>query len=264
MGFLATHGVRIHYRDAGTGVPVLLLHAFPLSGEMFDAQVAALAGRARFIVPDHRGFGQSSAGDGPLTMESLAEDALAVLDHLGIGPAVVGGVSMGGYAAMALLRRDPGRVRGLILADTQVGADDDAARAARAQLAEAVLARGMEVLVEGQLPKLLAPSTTEAVRARVAALIRGNTPAGAAAALAGMAERADSRDILSRFGGPALVVVGAEDGITPLPKARAMADLVPGAELAEIPGAGHLANLEAPEAFNALLRPFLERFAGPA
>jgi pimeloyl-ACP methyl ester carboxylesterase len=264
MGFLATHGVRIHYRDAGSGVPVLLLHAFPLSGKMFDAQVAALADRARFIVPDHRGFGRSSTGEGPATMERLAEDGLALLDHLAIGSAVVGGVSMGGYAAMALLRQDPGRVRGLVLADTQASADDAAARTARAQLAQAVLARGMEVLVEGQLPRLLAPSAPDAVRARVASLIRENTPAGAAAALAGMAERVDSRDILARFGGPALVVVGAEDGITPLPRARAMADLIPGAELAEIPGAGHLASLEAPDAFNALLEAFLGRFTGPA
>jgi pimeloyl-ACP methyl ester carboxylesterase len=259
----ATHGVRLHLRDTGEGIPVLLLHAFPLSGEMFDAQVGALSSQARFLVPDQRGFGRTAAGEGPATMEGMAEDALAVLDQLGIDSAVVGGVSMGGYVALALLRRDPGRVRGLILADTQVAADDAAASVARELLAHEVLAGGMEVLVERQLPRLVAPSAPLQVRTRLAAMIRANPPAGAAAALRGMALRVDARDILARFGGPTLVVVGAEDGITPPAKARAMADLVPGAMLVEIPGAGHLANVEAPAAFNAALRTFLAQFGTP-
>jgi pimeloyl-ACP methyl ester carboxylesterase len=262
MAFLTTRGVRIHYRDSGSGLPVLLLHAFPLSGAMFDAQRSGLEGRARLLVPDHRGFGESTLGEGPATMEALAEDALALLDHLQLSSAVVGGVSMGGYAALALLRRDPGRVRALVLADTQVGADDDAARAAREQLAEAVLAWGMEVLVEQQLPRLLGSSASPAVRAQAAAMIRAVPPLGAAAALRGMALRSDARDILARFAGPALILVGAEDGITPPAKARVMAELVPGAELVELPHAGHLANLEAPDAFNAVLARFLAGLPG--
>jgi pimeloyl-ACP methyl ester carboxylesterase len=257
MGFLTTRGVRIHYRDVGSGFPVLLLHAFPLSGAMFDAQVAALSGQVRLIVPDHRGFGASTIGEGPATMDQLAEDALSLLDHLGIGTAVVGGVSMGGYASLAVLRRDPGRVRGLALIDTQVGADDETARAARETLAQDVLRLGTEVLVERQLPRLLGPSATEEVRARVAEMVRANSPAGVAAALRGMALRVDSRDILSRFSGPVLVVVGAEDALTPPEKARAMANLAPQATLVEIPNAGHLSNLEAPELFNGALERFL-------
>jgi pimeloyl-ACP methyl ester carboxylesterase len=241
-------------------VPVLLLHAFPLSGEMFHAQVSGLSKRARFVVPDHRGFGKSPPGSGPATMEALAQDALALLDHLGIDAAVVGGVSMGGYAALALLRADPRRVRGLVLADTQVSADDDTGRAAREELARAVLAGGMDVLVERQLPRLLSPGAPAAVRARVEAMIRTNAPVGAAAALRGMALRVDGRDILARFGGPTLVVVGSDDAVTPREKARAMADLVPGSELVEIPGAGHLANIEAPAPFNAALGRYLARW----
>jgi pimeloyl-ACP methyl ester carboxylesterase len=260
MAFLSTRGVRLHYREVGKGLPVLLLHAFPLSGAMFDAQLAALSDQARLLALDHRGFGESTAGEGPTTMDALADDALALLDHLGIASAVVGGVSMGGYASLALLRRDPGRVRGLILADTQVGPDDDAARAAREELATAVLTQGMEVLVERQLPRLVGASASPVVRAKVAALIRANRPAGAAAALRGMALRTDSRDILARFGGPALVVVGAEDVITPREKAREIADLVSGATLVEIPEAGHLANLEAPQPFNDALGRFLGRW----
>jgi len=260
MAILATGQVSIHFRDSGRGIPVLLLHAFPLAGEMFEPQLTGLSGVARFIVPDHRGFGRSTPGPGAATMDALAADALAVLDALGIASAVVGGVSMGGYAALALLRADPGRVRGLVLADTQVGADDDAARATRRELAGAVLGGGMEVLVERLVPRLLGPAASDALRDRVAAMVRANPPAGAAAALRGMALRQDGRDILARFAGPLLVIVGAEDAITPREKARAMAELVPGSELVEIPDSGHLANLEQPAAFNAALGRFLGRW----
>ncbi len=264
MGFLTTRGIRLHYRDSGRGVPVLLLHAFPLTGAMFDCQVEALSGLARFIIPDHRGFGESTLGEGPATMDQLAQDALLLLDSLGIEAAVVGGVSMGGYVSLALLRRDPGRVLGLLLADSQVGADDEAGRAARETLAQEVLVAGTEVLIERQLPRLLAASAPEEVRARVAEMLRASSPAGVAAALRGMALRADSRDILSRFGGPTLVVVGALDTLTPPERARAMASLVPQATLVEIPRAGHLCNLEAPELFNDALTRFLRQWAAAA
>jgi pimeloyl-ACP methyl ester carboxylesterase len=262
MGFLTARGIRMYYRDSGKGLPVLLLHAFPLSGAMFDGQLSALSDEVRFIVPDYRGFGQSTAGAEVTTMEDLAEDALLLLDHLAIDSAVVGGLSMGGYVSLALLRRDPGRVRGLILADTQVGADDDDARMGREKLALEVLQEGADVLVARQLPRLLGPSASEALRAKVANLLRSNSPAAVAATLRGLALRDDSRDILSRFGGPVLVVVGAEDSLTPPDKARAMAGLVPQATLVEIPGVGHLSNLEAPEAFNAALRAFLQKLDG--
>jgi pimeloyl-ACP methyl ester carboxylesterase len=259
MGFFTARGIRLRYRDSGSGVPLLLLHAFPLSGAMFEAQVAALSGQGRLVVPDQRGFGKSALGEGPSTMGGLAEDALALLDHLGIAQAVVGGVSMGGYVALALLRQDPGRVRGLVLADSQVGADDEAARAAREMLAQEVLLGGMDVLVEKQLPRLLSTSASKQLRAHVADMIRATAPAGAAAALRGMALRADGRDILSRFGGPVLVVVGEEDSLTPPEKARTMAKLLPQARLVEIPRAGHLSNLEAPELFNDALLRFLRQ-----
>ena len=117
--------------------------------------------------------------------------------------------------------------------------------------------------MERQLPRLLAPGAPAAARARVEAMIRANLPAGAAAALRGMALRSDGTDILARFGGPLLVLVGAEDAVTPRARARTMADLVPGSELVEIPGAGHLANLEAPGPFNAALGRYLARWNGP-
>ncbi|HZJ55929.1 MAG TPA: alpha/beta fold hydrolase [Myxococcaceae bacterium] len=250
--------MRLHFRDVGSGPPVVLLHAFPLLGEMFEPQWSALAGRARFVVPDLRGFGGSSAGAGPSEMATMADDVLALIDHLGIDSAVVGGVSMGGYASLALLRNDPSRVRALVLADTQTAADDAAGREVRERTALELLAKGSTALLP-LVDRLLRPGAPEALRTRVSGWITGGSAEGLAAALRGMALRPDARDILARFGGPVLVVVGAEDVLTPPAKARAMVELVPGAELVEIPSAGHLANLEQPEAFNAALGRFLDR-----
>ncbi len=236
----------------------MLLHAFPLTGEMFEPQWTALVGRARFIVPDLRGFGGSDTGPSLSEMGTMADDVLALLEHLGIDSAVVGGVSMGGYASLALLRNDPGRVRALVLADTQTSPDDAPARERRETTAREILDGGPTALLPS-VDKLLGPSASTELRARVTAWITGGSPEGFAAAQRGMALRSDARDILARFGGPVLVVVGTDDVLTPPPKARAMADLVPGAELVEIPGAGHLSNLEQPVAFNAALVRFLDR-----
>jgi pimeloyl-ACP methyl ester carboxylesterase len=241
---------------------VVLLHAFPLTGEMFEPQWAALGDRTRLIVPDLRGFGESSTGTGQSEMGTMADDVLGLMDHLAIDAAVVGGVSMGGYAALALLRNDPSRVRALVLADTQTSADDAPARERRETTAREVLATGPTALLPS-VDRLLGPSASPALRARVSAWIGGGSPEGFAAAQRGMALRPDARDILARFGGPVLVLVGADDVLTPPAKARAMAELVPGAELVEIPAAGHLANLEAPAAFNAALVRFLDRVSSP-
>ncbi|WP_224249176.1 alpha/beta fold hydrolase [Hyalangium gracile] len=250
-------GVPLHYRDEGQGPPVLLLHAFPLNGSAFDAQVKALSGRYRFILPDHRGFGQSRLGEGPTTMERIARDALALLDALKIDSAVVGGVSMGGYAAMALLREDAGRVRGLVLVDTQATADDEAGRARREASAKEALDKGLEPVVQTLLPKLVAAGPDSPVGREVAAMMRAAAPQAVAAAQRGMALRPDSKDILARYAGPALVVVGERDAVTPLEKAKQMADLISGARLEIIPDAGHLPNQEQPERFNQVLDSFL-------
>ena len=250
-------GVPLHYRDVGQGPPVLLLHAFPLNGDAFAPQVKALSGRYRFIIPDHRGFGSSKLGMGPTEMSRIAHDALVLLDALKVDSAVVGGVSMGGYAARALLREDAGRVRGLVLVDTQAAADDEAGKARREAGAQEALAKGVEPLVQTLLPKLVAAGPDSPVGREVAALMRQASPEGIAAAQRGMALRADGKDILARYAGPALVVVGEKDPITPPEKARQLADLITGARLEVIPDAAHLPNQEQPEAFNKVLDRFL-------
>lgn len=164
---------------------------------------------------------------------------------------------MGGYAAMALLRLDPARVNRLVLIDTQCGADDQAGKARREATAVELESKGMGPLVEAMLPKVLAPKAPDEVRRRVEAMMRSVNPESAAAASRAMGARSDSREILSRFAGPALVVVGGEDVITPPAKARELAELMAGSRRVELEGAGHLSNLEKPEAFNAALSEFL-------
>lgn len=259
-------GAEIAYDDRGAGSAVLFLHAFPLGLFMWDAQAQALAPAHRVVRFDARGFGGSAAAGGPLTMDRIADDARALLDHLGIDRAVVAGCSMGGYAAFAFARRHPGRLAGLVLQDTRAGADTDEAKANRGTLAARVLAEGASAAAEAFLPKLLG-ETTHRERPELVAHIRDRilaaSPQGIADALRGLAARADSREILAAIRVPTLVVVGAEDVLTPPAEAEAIAAAVGGSRLAVIPRAGHLANLESPAEFNEELLSFLGRGLRP-
>lgn len=260
MPQLDLNGTTLHHLECGQGEPLVLLHAYPLRAECFAPQLDALSDRFRVIVPDLRGFGGSAAGEAPPSMVLFAQDVLALLDALGIAAVTVGGVSLGGYVSLALLREDPSRVKGLVLIDTQAVADDAAAKAGREVAARAALEEGIDAVVAAMLPKLLSPSAPAPLRFEVEAMIRQNRPAACAATLRAMAERPDGRELLSRFGGPALVLHGEEDVAVPLARAEQMADLL-SIPVTRIPNAGHLPQLENPTAVNAALRGFLERVA---
>ncbi len=254
-------GRQYAYRTGGSGEPVLLMHAFPVTSEAFWPQLDAPPPGARVICPDHRGFGGSELGPGVSTMEDLAKDALALLDALKLDRVIVGGVSMGGYAAMALLRVDPARVKGLVLADTHPLADDAAQTEKREAAAKDVEKNGMAGYTATALPNLLAADAKPYVRARIEGLMRSVNPAATAAAARGMAARGDSRELLQRYSGPALIVVGERDALTPPEKAREMQKLMPRSKLVVIPSAGHLSNVEAPQEFNAALGDFVRALA---
>ena len=257
---LGVGGGELAYAVSGDGPALLLLHAFPLGLFMWDAQAEALAARHRVIRFDARGFGGSDSSQGPLTMERIADDAAALLDQLGVSRAVVGGCSMGGYAALAFVRRHPQRLAGLVLQDTRAGADSEEARAGRAALAAKVLGEGASAAEATFLPKLLGETTKREQPALVAQLrerILATSPRAIADALHGLAARADSRPTLAEVRVPTLVLVGAEDVLTPPAESEAMAAAIPGARLEVVPHAGHLANLERPHAVNAALAAFL-------
>lgn len=256
---LRVEGGELEYAVSGDGPALLLLHAFPLGLFMWEAQAEALAAH-RVIRFDARGFGGSDLGQGALTMERIADDGAALLDHLGVAKAVVGGCSMGGYAALAFVRRHPQRLAGLILQDTRAGADTEEGKAGRAALAAKVLAEGASAAVAAFLPKLLGETTQREQVALVAALrerILASSPRAIADALHGLAARADSRPTLADVRVPTLVLVGAQDVLTPPAESEAMAAAIAGARLEVVPRAGHLANLERPNAVNAALRAFL-------
>ncbi len=253
-------GVEIEYDVRGSGRTLLLLHAFPLNLSMWDPQLQALPPTRRVACFDARGFGGSAKGGEPFTMDRIADDAAAVLDALAVEKAVVGGCSMGGYAALAFARRHPRRLAGLVLQDTRAGADSEEAKANRATLAARVLAEGATVAVEAFLPKLLG-ETSQRTKPALVSLLRERilaTPREAiAAALHGLAAREDSGPTLGAIRVPTLVLVGDEDVLTPPAEAAALAAAIPNARLERIPLAGHLANLENPQAVNAALGSFL-------
>jgi 3-oxoadipate enol-lactonase len=263
-----TIGTTGYFDAAGHGLAppewtLVLLHAFPLAAEMWRPQLEAVPAGWRFIAPDLRGFGQSQVGDPtlPATMEGYARDVVALLDRLRVDRVVVGGLSMGGYVAFALLRLAPERIAGLVLADTRSEADDEAARASRDGMAD-TLARGGTVAVsERMLPGLLG-ATTRAARPEVVRgvqeLVLAQPAEGIRRAIQSLKSRPDSTPLLAGIACPTLVVVGDEDEITSVDSVRRMHGRIPGAELAVIEGAGHLSNLEQPEAFNAELTGFLD------
>jgi 3-oxoadipate enol-lactonase len=253
-------GGEIAYDIQGSGPPLLLLHAFPLGMAMWEPQVRALSDVFRVVRFDARGFGGSPPGDGLLSMERIAADAVSLLDLLGIPQAVVGGLSMGGYAAFALYRRSPERVRGLLLADTRAVPDSDEARKGRAELAEKVRQRGPEAAAEAFLPKLLGETTRRdrpELVDRVREMILLNPARGIADALAGLAARGDATPLLAEIRVPTLFVVGEEDGISTPAEMEGLHRQVKGSAFVKLPRAGHLSNLEDPRGFNEAVRGLL-------
>lgn len=246
-----------------TGPPLLLVHGFPLDHAMWSPLLDRLGGVARVVAPDLPGFGGSppmSDGTVAVTMDDYASHVLAVADALGFPRFVLAGLSMGGYIALALARRHASRLAGLVLLDTRAEPDDDAGRQGRLRSAQAVLGGGLATLAAETPAKLLGKSTmarNPAVVEDVRRMIERASPAGVAGALLGMAARPDARAHLGAISVPTLVVVGAEDSVTPASAARTMASAIPAAELAVVPAAGHLAPLEAPEPIAELLRHFL-------
>jgi len=241
--------------------PLVLLHAFPLDSRMFDPVRDPLAAKIRLLTPDLRGFGGGPDLGDPLPepdLGLLADDVLAELDALGVDRAIVGGVSMGGYIAMAVLRRHPERVAGLLLVDTRSGGDDAAAldrrRAAAKRADNGDIAPGADAIAP-----LLAAGTPTVVRDRLAQIAGGVPAATVGWAQRAMAARPDSTELLATTSFPVLVVVGEQDAITPPAAARQMAAAAPEAELVELPGVGHLSPAEDPAGFTDAVLGWLAR-----
>ncbi len=255
------NGYEMNYRASGQGWPVLLIHGYPLNSRLWQPQLDGLAGAARLIAPDLRGHGNSQTVPGPYSMDLLADDCAALLDALHIHePVVVDGLSMGGYIAMAFARRHPERLAGLVLTATRAGADSEAGKAGRDQAAAQARQQGVGAIVEAMLPKLLAPDNFQNrpdLVAEARAIMSNTSLEGVLGDLAGMKARPDSTESLKQVRVPTRIILGAEDQIIPQAEGRAMLSALPDAGMDVVPGAGHLVNLEQPEAYNELLRDFV-------
>lgn len=254
------NGVEIAYDDVGSGPVVVLLHGYPFNRSLWRDQVTVLRQDHRVIVPDLRGHGESAIVPGPSTMELMASDVAGLLHTLNIAQATIGGLSMGGYVALAFYRLFPLQVRSLILSATRAQGDNDEAKRNRKAQATKARQEGMEGIADTLLPKMLTAETVTR-RPEIVKHLRGmmasTNPEGAGAALEGMAIRQDQTSFLSQIVAPTLIMVGSEDAITPPADAELMHSKIAGSRLEIIKGVGHVLNLEKPEAFNATVASFL-------
>ncbi|MFC4427596.1 alpha/beta fold hydrolase [Deinococcus navajonensis] len=254
-GFLDINGARIHYVSQGTGTPMLLLHGYPLSGELFARNRDALANAGyRVITIDHRGYGQSTApASDPGSLQTYASDALAVMDQLNVPKAIIGGMSMGGPIAFEMWRTAPQRFLGMILIDTIANP---------AGIVEQHIWKGMATKAATFGPQSLAP---ELLKDMLTGQTRMNRPADAAflttivkqatvaADVAGanvLANRPDSLPTLKTITVPTLILEGVEDTVYPPEFSMKMMQNIAGSKLVLIPGAAHAAIFEKASAAN--------------
>ena len=258
MANLPTRSVR--YFEAGSGTPLVLLHAFPLHAEQWLPQLSRVPPRVRVIAPDLRGFRGSEpfvGGESPdVTMDTYARDVLELMSHLDVPRAVIAGLSMGGYIAFAMWRRAPSRINGLVLCNTRAAADREEARAVRDRLIQLAETEGAAGLAVAMMPRLLGETTRREqpdLGDGVELLIRASAPRGLQAAMRAIRDRPDSTPTLPAITCPTTFIAGAEDTIVPVAEAEMMRAAVRGARLVVLPRAGHLSNLENPLAFNDAL-----------
>jgi pimeloyl-ACP methyl ester carboxylesterase len=244
----------------GTGTTVMLVHGFPLDGRMWEAQAQALADAGhRVITPDLRGFGRSRS-DSPFSIESVADDLHELATSLRATPFVLAGLSMGGYVALAYVKKYPRDLRALALVDTKAEADTPEGKQGRQKMIELVRKEGSKAVADQMMPKMLAKDS--AARPHLAASLRSIMeacpPKTIEHALAAMRDRPDRSGELGSITVPTLVLVGDSDAITPPDVARSMADKIPGSQLVTIRGAGHMSPMEQPEQVTRALHSFLQ------
>jgi 3-oxoadipate enol-lactonase len=260
MPQLPIRGIQLNYMDQGKGTPIVFVHGHPFDHTMWVYQVARFAAEYRLIMPDLRGYGLTDVTPGRVMLDEMALDILHLLEALKVGRAVFCGLSMGGQIVLDLYRLFPEKVDALVIVDSDAQGETAESRKARLAKADTIMGTGMRQHTDETIHQYIAPSSmsNKAVYTHLYKMMSTTTSEGAAAAHRGRAERRDHLSMLHTIRVPTLIVVGEEDHFTPVPIARLMSDHIPGARLAVIPGAGHLPNMEAPEAFNEVLDGFLK------
>ncbi|OAS24407.1 alpha/beta fold hydrolase [Paenibacillus oryzisoli] len=255
------NGNEYFVQDQGQGAPVILLHGFPLDHRMWHSQMETLSAQYRVLTPDFRGMGQSDVPVTPMSLTQYAQDILALMDELRIEKATLGGFSMGGYVAMALMRLAPERFSALILANTRPEPDGQEGRKNRMNMAVSLYEKGAAAARDAMMPKLVTTATIQEqpqLIDNLKMIMDSMPPEGLVHASIAMAFRADSVDLLPTISVPTLVIAGEQDAIAPPDVMKSMADQIPGAKFHVIPSASHLTPMEKPEAFNELVLAFLK------
>jgi 3-oxoadipate enol-lactonase len=258
------NGTNLYYADTGKeeSPPIVLIHGFPFSSEMWKGQVQMLQEKnLRIITYDLRGHGRSDVGDGQYAMELLVDDLIALLDYLKITKTMLCGFSMGGYVALRAIERNPDRFNALVLCDTMSTADSDEAKVRRANSIKLVKKEGVGKFAEGFLKAVFAPKTFDTkpgVIDEIRRIVLSNSPLGICGALLALAGRTDTTEALAKPGVPTLILVGEHDAVTPPAAAKNMHDRIPNSKLHIIENAAHMSNLENPNMFNEHLARFLD------
>lgn len=255
------NGFSMAYSESGRGQPLVFVHGYPLTRDIWQPQLEGLSDLAHILAPDLRGHGESQPVQGPYSMDMLAGDLAAFLDALGVTqPVILCGLSMGGYLAFAFSRLYPQRLKALILTSTRASADTEQGKANRDLAADTARQDGVSAIVGKMLPLILSPQAGERspqLVEQVRQIMLRTSLEGVLGDLAALKERPDSTPDLPRLQIPVLVIHGEQDQIIPHTEAHAMHDAIPGSLWELIPGAGHLPCLENPAAFNQALRTFL-------
>jgi len=237
------NGISLAYTRGGVGKPLMLVHGFPFDHRAWDSVVSLLEGEYDLLLPDLRGFGESTTVDTQYHIADMADDLAALLDYLGIEKIAIAGHSMGGYVALAFATKHPQRVDGLALISSQAAADTSERKEGRYKTAQDVDEKGVEVVAEAMTPKLTERADAQAV---VKDLILRQGKAGVIGALKAMAEREDSMPTLSSFTFPVVLAHGDADALIPIEKSQEIKEALPSAQLVVLEGAGHMPMLEFP------------------
>jgi len=250
------------YAEAGTGIPILFIHGYPLSNKLWEPQFLELADNFRLVIPDLRGHGFSVNAPGPFSMEQMADDCAFLLDHMNIKEKIIlCGLSMGGYVTFTFYRKFQDRIAGMILTATRAAADTDQVRKNRESVIETVSNGEIGLVLDAMLPKLLSPenyrnnhSVLTKVKAIMQSAVTKDTIVNDQIALL---NRKSSLPLLSKIKKSVLIIHGIDDQIVPIQEAQAMHASIPGSQLVLLPQAGHLPNLEQPNLFNSTVRKFI-------
>jgi pimeloyl-ACP methyl ester carboxylesterase len=256
----SVNGTTLFYEERGAGLPVVLMHGFPLDGRIWSGQLDALSKQYRVIVPDLRGFGKSKSNT-PFTIKSLAEDICALLRSIDATPCVLGGLSMGGYVALAFIKEYQSDLRGLMLIDTRAEGDTAEGKAGRQKMIDLARTSGSRAVADQMMPKMLAQSPAKdqpGVAQQLQQIMEACPPLTIEHALAAMRDREDYTAFLPSISVPTLIVVGEDDAITPPKLAEAMNQQIPRSSRVVIPGAGHMSPMEKPADVTRAMQAFLQ------